>query len=225
MTDATRSHQKNENTGLENKVTFFFVSMGVAAITFGFFWIIDFLPEAPQEAMNQTAQEEVSKDEIKEIAEVKEPLPISIYFKSLNREVSVLNPQESTVAALDAALLKGVVRHPDSADFKNKGTIVLLGHSSYLPTVRNKNFQAFNGIQKLNVGEEVIMRSKDIEYVYRIDRVYEAKASTAEVPLQFEEAKLVLVTCNTFGAKEDRHIVEATLVETRMLEKTEVKGS
>ena len=56
--------------------------------------------------------------------------------------------------------------------------------------------------------------------MYRVERVYEAKASNAEVPLQFEEPTLVLATCNSFGTKDDRFIVESKLVETRPVGET-----
>jgi LPXTG-site transpeptidase (sortase) family protein len=219
-------HNDTERSGLifhsklEQRVTFFLVCMGVIAVTYGVLFAIDFLPEAPTEEVS--AVETVTKDtdvqEVSENTDTVDPLPTRIIFDSLDREVAILNPNESTNEALDAALLSGVVRHPDSADFANTGTIFLLGHSSYLPVVHNKNFQAFNGIQKLEWGDTVRLLSSDTEYVYRVDRVYEAKASSAEVPLQFDEATLILATCNSFGSKDDRFIVEAKLVSKRSLD-------
>lgn len=145
-------------------------------------------------------------------------LPVRIIFDTLdNKQVTVLNPESTSITALDTALLSGVVRHPDSADFTETGTIFLFGHSSYLPNVVNKNFQAFNGIQKLTWGDKVRLHSETMEYVYRVDRVYEAKASSADVPITYGESKLTLATCNSFGSKDDRYIVEATLIETRAL--------
>ncbi len=194
---------------LEQRIVFFFVCMGVIALTYGLFVIVDFLPEKPNTPVTIETEHATSTKQT-----VVDPLPVKIIFDSLDREVEVLNPETSTVAVLDAELLKGVVRHPDSADFKNTGTIFILGHSSYLPNVMNKSFQAFNGIQKLTWGDTIRLQSSDREYEYKVDRVYEAKASSAEVPLQFETAKLVLATCDSFGSKDDRFIVEATLVNT-----------
>jgi LPXTG-site transpeptidase (sortase) family protein len=158
--------------------------------------------------MERDVEEEV-------IEEYVEPYPVTVIFDSLdNRQVTVLNPISNKIADLDEALLEGVVRHPDSADFQSEGTIFLFGHSSYLPSVINKNFQAFNGIQKLQWGDTVRLQSLDREYVYRVDRVYQAKASDAEVEITRGEAKLTLATCNSFGSKDDRYIVEATLVDS-----------
>jgi len=146
-------------------------------------------------------------------------LPLRLIIEKLNRDVKILNPQETSVAALDAALLSGVVRHPDSADFAKTGTMFILGHSSYLPTVHNKNFQALNGIQKLEWGDTVRIQSATTEYLYRVQKVYEVKASTASANIQWEKAELTLVTCDTFGAKDDRFVVEAYLVDSYPIKK------
>ncbi len=203
----------------EQRVVFFLVFMGILSLTYGFLFVIDFLPEKPGTNDEKEIRTEIASTTTTPVAVTPvpvdvDPLPLTIIFDSLDREVVVLNPESRSVAALDEALLKGVVRHPDSADFENTGTIFLLGHSSYLPNVMNKNFQAFNGIQKLAFGDTIRLRSSDTEYVYRVDRMYEAKASNAEVEIERGVAKLTLATCNSFGSKDDRFVVEATLLES-----------
>lgn len=175
----------------------------------------------------QDTEEEVQDDNFRVIIpdetsannNAHDALPISIIFDSLDgHTVSVSNPTSREVSVLDQALLSGAVRYPDSADFSDKeGNMFILAHSSYLPNVFNKSFQAFNGIQELTWGDLVRVRSTDAEYVYRVDRVYKARASEVEVPLNTGEQRLTLATCNSFGTKDDRFIVEATLVETKNL--------
>jgi len=143
-------------------------------------------------------------------------LPDTITFDALNRSVSVLNPTSRTVEDLDAALLYGVVRHPDSAALGQKGTVFILGHSSHLPTVLNRNFQAFNGIQNLKFGDLIRLESGNTEYVYSIDKVYKASASAVTVPIAGDFERLVLATCNSFGSSDDRFIVEAELLEVNV---------
>lgn len=241
----------------EQYVAFFFVSVGVTALTYLFLFAIDFLPEEPGTSEPALAATDIpvedetlppimpeiglsassDSDVVDMVAPVvsqgstsdirntspsvslgsAERYPIRIIFDSFDREVTVLNPEVRTVEGLDAALLKGVVRHPDSADFERTGTIILFGHSSYLPNVINKNFQAFNGIQKLVWGDVVRLRSTEREYVYRVDRVYETPATGAEVKVETGTPKLTLVTCDSFGSKDDRFVVEATLVEEKAL--------
>lgn len=202
----------------------FFVVM---VLGYGFLYYIDFVPEAPREA--NTAPEAIDTAETiatttPEVHEAPkaaawgDPFPVSITIDRLGKTVSVLNPSSRSIADLDAALLKGVVRHPDSGDLNdNKGNMLILGHSSYLKNVFNKNYQAFNDIQKLQWGDTIRLRSRDTEYVYRVDKVYEAKASTVSIPTTSTEQKLTLATCDTFGAKEDRFIVEATLISKKAL--------
>ncbi len=225
------------------KLAFFGVFFGTVLFTYFVLFVVDFIPEPVEKSSDSavTIVDElvagVSDTVVEAVAEVREraplaviepeskaevldaaALPTKIIFDSLGgREVVVKNPTSRAVADLDAALLGGVVRHPDSADFKNTGNILILGHSSYLPNVLNKNFQAFNGIQKLSWGDTVRVQSIDTEYIYRVDRVYEAKASEVTVPMSDDKAKLTLATCDSFGSTDDRFILEATLVKTVQL--------
>lgn len=202
----------------------------VMLIGYGFLYFIDFVPEEPTEEATNESRTDLDEDNSTDFSGISEnalaetdevngdKMPISIHFPSLNKSSTVLNPTSRSYEDLDAALLKGVVRHPDSADLGDKdGNMLILGHSSYLNTVFNKNFQAFNGIQNLTWGDTITVKSSDAEYTYQVDRVYQAKASAITIPVKSNVAKLTLATCNTFGAKEDRFIVEATLVAKKAL--------
>ena len=214
------------------KFRFLGVFFLVVLISYAILFVADFIPEPIDEEssdLDMTLEEEEEKnEEIEEIEKVEDvesktivsitaATPDKIIFDSLDKEVTVLNPASRTIADLDAALLEGVVRHPDSADFKNTGNIFILGHSSYLPNVFNKNFQAFNGIQDLKWGDTIRLQSIDTEYVYRVDKVYKATASEVVVPIDNTKKRLTLATCNSFGSKDDRFMVEATLVKTEVL--------
>jgi len=149
-------------------------------------------------------------------ATVSDVYPVSMYIESLDRRIDILNPTSRGIADLDAALLKGAVRHPDSATLDRDGTVFILGHSSYLPVVNNKAFQAFNDIQKLKWGDLIEITASEGKYIYRIDKVYRAKAQNVTVPIAGNEKRLYLATCNSFGSTDDRYIVEAVLVETKL---------
>jgi len=141
-------------------------------------------------------------------------LPIILKIPSLGRKVNILNPSSRTIKDLDNALLSGVVRHPDSAVLGQEGNLFILGHSSYLPKVFNKNFQALNGIQNLKWGDIITLESDDTIYTYQVKKVYQAKAENINVPIAGVGKHLTLATCNSFGSKDDRYIVEADLVGT-----------
>ena len=93
----------------------------------------------------------------------------------------------------------------------------IMGHSSYLPTVHNRNFQALNGIQNLKWGDTITLESKNLAYTYKVEKTYKAKASGYTVPIAGKGKTLTLVTCNSFGSAEDRYVVEATLISTKAL--------
>lgn len=205
------------------KVPFFVVFFGVVFFTYLVLFIIDFIPEpvtaaALEEKPVESVEIESEEDTvIEEQVVISDPLPMKIIFDSLDKEVKVLNPDSKDIAVLDEALLSGAVRHPQSADFSEEGNIFILGHSSYLPNVLNKNFQAFNGIQNLVWGDTIRLQSGEKEYTYRVQKVYEAKTSEVFVPATPGKAQLTLATCNSFGSKDDRFMVEATLIDTKPL--------
>jgi LPXTG-site transpeptidase (sortase) family protein len=229
------------------RVAFFIVFFIAVLLSYGVLFAIDFIPEPISEETKQAqlkeAEEKAKKREImvteekvsleaataSEVAEgtvevkkevavsVETELPTRIIIDTLDVDVKVLNPQTRDIAALDTALLSGVVRHPDSATFGKAGNMLIMGHSSYLPNVMNKNFQAFNGIQKMTWGDKIRVQSEGKEYIYRVQKVYQAKASEITVPFTPGKAMLTLATCNSFGSKEDRFIVEANLIEEKAL--------
>ncbi len=139
-------------------------------------------------------------------------LPVRVVAKSIGLDVAVLNPNTTDVKALDEELLKGSVRYPDSALLGTEGTVLLFGHSSYLPIVRNQNFKAFNGIQKLKVGDTVSVYSDGSEYRYAVTGVRLANAKEDVVELPATGQHLVMVTCDSFGTKSDRYVLTADLL-------------
>lgn len=152
------------------------------------------------------------------VAAVENPeYPTGIEIPSIGVEASVENPASTNIAALDAALLKGAVRYPSSSKLGEEGNLIIFGHSSYLPVVRNQAFKAFNGIQKLEKGEEIIVTSGSRAYVYAVTSVREAKAGEDAIPLTASGHTLTLATCDSFGEKSDRFIVTAELKAVRSL--------
>lgn len=144
-------------------------------------------------------------------------LPRTMTIDALGRTLTILNPASRSVSSLDTALLSGVARHPDSATLGEDGNIFILGHSSYLPVVHNKNYQAFNGIQNLKYGDVIRVDSTTTQYSYRVEKVYKAKASVLVIPVAGVGKHLTLATCNSFATSDDRYIVEATLQSTKTL--------
>ncbi len=79
---------KNAST-LERKVTFFFVAVGAIALTYGFLYLVDFLPEKPEgispdsEALVSTTTPSGSDFPEVENGEVSSTLPMKIILCKL----------------------------------------------------------------------------------------------------------------------------------------------
>lgn len=212
------------------KLAFGMTFFVVFTLSYGFLFALDWLPEPPSpdpataEEVKIATSSTMSTVESPTSLEVGEPVPVgreivptSIVIDSLGKQIDVRNPTSRSIADLDEALLSGVVRHPDSATLVDDGNIFILGHSSYLPNVLNRNFQAFNGIQNLVWGDTIRLFTNDTEYIYRVERVYEARASALTVPVAGTGRMLTLATCDSFGSTDDRFIVEARFISARSL--------
>lgn len=141
-------------------------------------------------------------------------LPLSIEIPKIKLSVSISNPTSTDIETLDRYLLKGSVRYPSSAKLGEIGNVVLFGHSSYLPIVRNQAYKAFNDIQKLSAGDIVTVYSSSTAYTYRVRSVRKESTTNAGIPLDVTGRVLTLSTCDSFGEKTDRFVLTADFVES-----------
>lgn len=192
----------------KQSLSFAFTFIAFFALSYVFLAWADLLPEPIGEGEALSAgRNEISTEN----AGVPES-PVRVVATSIGLDEIVLNPESTEIEALDEALLKGTVRYPTSAPLGVDGTVLLFGHSSYLPVVRNQNFKAFNGIQKLQTGSVVSVYSDTTEYRYEVTSVRKADASEDIIELPSVGKHLTLVTCNSFGTKSDRFVVTADFV-------------
>ncbi len=229
--------QQLMNEVIAKKTAFLLVFFVAFTISYAVLAWLDFLPE-PVSKLDKIERNELiqSENEAKDSdgkveggdiddteednslkATTERVVPQTLVIDSLDRTVPILNPTSRNIVDLDEALLNGTVRHPDSATLEQDGTVFILGHSSYLPTVHNKNFQALNGIQNLKWGDIVRLQSDKYEYIYKVDKVYRATAKDTTVPIAGKDQRLVLATCNSFGSIDDRYMVEAKLLKVEIL--------
>ena len=203
--------------------------------TFFVLFRLDFLPEpkdvarahvattAPEVSVsgvfvegNTFTEERVVRNVVHAVREMETGtmLPVALTIPSLRMESVVVNPASADIAALDAALLQGVVRHPGSAKLGEDGNVVIFGHSSYLPVVHNPLFKAFNGVQKLSPGATITLSSSDTVFEYQVVKVTRADARADAIPLNVSGKRLTLITCDSFRSEDDRFIVEADFVKS-----------
>ncbi len=140
--------------------------------------------------------------------------PVKIVIIKIGLSATVENPSSTAISVLDEALLKGAVRYPTSAKLGEVGNVVIFGHSSYLPVVRNQAYKTFDGIQKLAVGDVITVYSPTHAYTYAVESVSKENTGSGAIPLAIEGKKLTLATCDSFGTPSDRFVVVATFVES-----------
>jgi len=209
-----------ENLALvaEHKWPFLFLLLGIFFITFSFLSFVGFVPEY---TANSIVFESTATVNIVEAAERTEVAmshdPLYITIPSVEIDVEVKNPLSRDISVLDTALSHGAVHYPGTGSLTEDANIFIFGHSSFLPNVINKNYQAFNGLKKLKGGEEIFVDSLDTRYVYRVESITLATAEEIRVDLSRGVRKLTLSTCNSFGTESERYVVEANFVGSYLL--------
>jgi LPXTG-site transpeptidase (sortase) family protein len=174
---------------------------------------VDFVPEKPKASDNGVVAGVATSTPVSPTVQATTPeVPVAIAIPAIGVKTAITNPATTLVAVLDAALLSGAVRYPTSARLGEMGTVYLFGHQSYLPVVKNHAFKAFNDLQKLKVGDTIVVSSATADYTYTVQSVILTTAA-GTVPLESSGHTLILSTCNSFSSNhEERYVVTANLV-------------
>lgn len=137
--------------------------------------------------------------------------PSRIVIPSVGIDSVIIQPKSPTISILDSALEQGAVYYPGSG-FIEKGTMFIFGHNSGLPVVVNQAYKTFTNLEKSKIGDEIHIYDRNgKKYTYEVERVYQANAETAFIDLSRSGRRLTISTCNSFGAKSDRWVVDAVL--------------
>ena len=197
---------------LERQGSFSFAFLSVFLLTFVFLAWVDALPEPIHTTAVFT---ELPTPTVAPAAPQTAPAaPTRIVAKSVGVDATIANPTSTNIEVLDQALLAGAARYPTSALLGQEGTVLLFGHSSSLPVVRNQAYKTFNGIQNLKKGEVISVFAGDKEYRYAVTGVRVADANDDVIELVQTGKHLTLVTCNnSFATKTKRYVVTADLVQ------------
>lgn len=185
--------------------------LGVFLMLLGMSFALGIVPKldtetsGPDVALAEEGIESVQKN-------TENAIPRRIVIERLGVDAPIENPESRNIEALDTALLKGVVRYPGSGDLEDISNMFLFGHSTGFRVVQNEAFKSFNGLKEAQEGDLIRVQSDMKEYVYRVTDVSLVDAHEALVSLSSSEKKLTLTTCNSFGAKEERYVVEASFV-------------
>ncbi len=139
--------------------------------------------------------------------------PLRVSVPKIGIDVMVKNPTSTNAAVLNEALMEGAVRYPGSGLLGESKNVFLFGHSAYSHVIKNRAYHTFDGLEKLQAEDEIYVEGNSARYVYKVVRVSFLKDSDAYIDLETNVRMLTLSTCNAFGAKDDRVVVQARFVK------------
>ncbi len=145
--------------------------------------------------------------------------PQRLIIERIGLIASIQNPATQDDLVLERALKAGPVHYPGSGLLGSNQNILLFGHSSGLPIVHNQAFKVFNGLKTLTPGDAIKLEGANTGFVYAVDSVSKILAENQRVDIGKFEGKLILSTCNVWGAKEERFVVTSHLVKSYPLKK------
>jgi LPXTG-site transpeptidase (sortase) family protein len=140
--------------------------------------------------------------------------PVKLIINAGNINLPVQNPSTTDVNVLDNLLKNGPAHYINSAELGQTGNLIIFAHSSHLPIVTNKMFQAFNNIPNLNAGDSItVVGSDGKDYLYSVVSVVKADANGATIDTSTDHGtNLTLVTCDTLTGVSARFVLTATFI-------------
>lgn len=144
--------------------------------------------------------ESSDKDEPVNLESVNGHTPIAIM------EIPRIKLKQPIVNGVTESVIKYFIgRFPDSALPGEVGNFAVAGH-------RVSNFtDAFINLYKVKPGDEVIVRTKDAKYTYKVEDNFIVAPDQVEVLQDSDYEKITMITC-TIGSKK-RVVVTGRLVE------------
>jgi sortase A len=105
-------------------------------------------------------------------------------------------------------LMKGIWHRPQTGSPDKPGNTVLAGHR-----FTYSNPAVFYHLDKVKMGDEIIVYWQSKKYVYQVTGIYEVSPSAVEVEKATAEPKLTLYTCTPLWTSKNRLVIEAGLKE------------
>ena len=194
------------------KTSVFFLC--VFAISFFVLYLLNFVPNELKDQSLPASPN--GTDPTIAIGHSQYELPLRISIEKIGVDSIVQNPTTTNIYALDDLLLHGVVRYPGSG-LPGKGNMFLFGHSTGLKLVKNQAFREFNNLKNLVAGDVILVYSGKHIFTYKVNNVKLVNSNDVTIDFSVKKNMLTLSTCNTFGQKEERYVVEADFVGSRAL--------
>lgn len=192
---------------------FIFVSaltLAIFTITYTILLLLGFAPKQFQSSDEQSIFQVVKKNNNDDVIDNSDSnlIPQKIEIPEIGVSSIIQIPKSVDVATLDSSLSKGAVYYPGSGTLQS-GNMFLLGHSTNWKVVNNQAYKTFNGLDKLKIGDQIEITSNGKLYIYSVTSVIRASQDDVLVEFNKGDRMLTISTCDTFGKKQDRWVVEA----------------
>lgn len=189
----------------------------IFTITYTTLLIIGFAPKQFEDTQSENVKNifQVAPGDIKNVSAVSVDtnlIPSKIEIPKIGVSSMIQIPQSVDVATLDTALAKGATYYPGSGTLQ-QGNLFLFGHSTNWKVVNNQAYKTFNNLEKLIKGDNIELISADKKYIYEVTSVRRAADDDVLVDFSKGNRMLTISTCDTFGQKQDRWVVEAEFKE------------
>ncbi len=194
-----------------------FYVLAISFLTFTVLYLIGGVPnelrivDAPLPENTTATSTVLSTNEGEEEQIIEYPIRVVIDKIGINTPVS--NPASTDLSVLNSELQKGAVRYPGSGTL-GKGNMFIFGHSTGIKVVNNQAYKAFNNLKELEKGDVIHIQSNDNSYNYKVTSVRLVDSTEALVTFSDDSNMLTLSTCNVFGQKQERYVVEAVFIKS-----------
>ena len=112
-----------------------------------------------------------------------------------------------------AALENGAEwRYPERGDPDTGGNFIIAAHRFTLAPTPTETIRKspFYNIDKLVVGDKIVVDYKGIRYGYEVAKIFNVKPEQIEIEAPSEDDKLTLYSCELSGAEAGRDVIVAT---------------
>jgi len=145
--------------------------------------------------------------------EESDQIPRRILIPALGIEAPIVWPEDNNESSLQMALEKGVAFWPESSLLGERGTIIILGHSSAYPWYRGNYGSIFSLINKLNLGDEISLFSQDKRYIYRVVEKEIQLPANLSIANQDNQSILYILSCWPINTNWKRIAVKAISID------------
>lgn len=138
-----------------------------------------------------------------------------IVIPSIGVEAPIILLENTDEYTQQKALEQGVIYWPESASPGEKGTIIILGHSSAYPWYKGKYGSVFSLLDKLKEGDEIFLFSEKKKYTYQVIGKEIKTPKDLNIEKQEKEPTLYLISCWPINTNFKRIAVKALTLDNK----------